>query len=108
MKPDRAVIAGYDDGYAGTSPVGSFAAGRSPFGLDDMAGNVSELVMDWHGTYDTSQTYNPTGPSTGEFRVVRGGGFDDDDVRFLRAVFRYESAPSRAGFDLGFRCARSP
>ncbi len=108
LKPDWTFIAGYDDGYAGTSPVGSFAAGRSPFGLDDMAGNVWEWVIDWHGEYDISATDNPTGPNTGEFRVYRGGSFFYGDVRDLRAAARYCDAPSYAAAYLGFRCARSP
>jgi len=107
VKPDWPVIGGYDDGYAGTAPVGSFPAGRSPFGLDDMAGNVWEWVSDWHANYDISATSNPSGPYSGSFRVFRGGSFISDDVRSLRAAFRYSGEPSGAGAFLGFRCARS-
>ena len=96
------------DRFSGTSPVGSFPAGRSPFGLDDMTGNVWEWVADWFGSYDISSTTNPMGPSSGEKRVVRGGGFGSGGVRFLRAADRSMGAPSVADDVLGFRCARSP
>ena len=101
------------DGFEGTSPVGSFPDGRSPFGLDDMAGNVWEWVSDWFDVdaYESSATSDPTGPSSGTTRVDRGdrgGSFGDDDVRSLRAANRSNFTPSYAYAALGFRCARSP
>jgi formylglycine-generating enzyme required for sulfatase activity len=69
-----------DDGFVETSPVGSFPAGASPYGLLDMAGNVWEWCMDvYNGNYYTNSPYkNPTGPpDTGQpdqERVNRGGG----------------------------------
>lgn len=97
-----------NDRFQETAPVGSFPAGRSPFGLDDMTGNVWEWVSDWYGVYDRAATNNPTGPDFGESRVYRGGCFYGDDVRYLRAALRYRLAPSVAYHALGFRCARSP
>ena len=79
-----------DDGYAQTSPVGSFPAGRSFFGALDMAGNVWE----W-----TASKFSLDGP------VVRGGSWNDD-ARNARASFRYWAVPGRGSGEVGFRCAR--
>ena len=69
-----------DDGFVETSPVGSFPAGASPYGLLDMAGNVWEWCYDIYDSnyYSNSPYKNPTGPpDTGQpdqERVNRGGG----------------------------------
>lgn len=79
------------DGYLRTAPVGSFPAGRSPFGLDDMAGNVWE----W-----TSSRF-PGAP--GE-RVIRGGGWGNNPY-CLRTAYRHGNPPDTALDMVGFRCA---
>ncbi len=94
-----------NDGYAATSPVDAFPAGVSPDGIYDMAGNVEEWVNDWsRRTYTSDPVTNPTGPSSGSFRVIRGGswylvGFS------LRAANCNGLAPSYRHDDYGFRCA---
>ena len=56
-----------DDGFAETSPVGSFPDGASPYGVLDMSGNVLEWVADWYAAdyYQRSPTSNPLGPDSG-------------------------------------------
>jgi formylglycine-generating enzyme required for sulfatase activity len=95
-----------DDGYAFTAPVGSFPEGASWVGALDMAGNVWEWVADWYGGdyYARAPRENPTGPSDGDLRVLRGGSWLDDEW-LVRGAFRYWYAPINSIGSLGFRCA---
>ena len=92
------------------APVGSFEAGKSPYGIYDMAGNVWEWVSDWYDEayYKNSPSQNPTGPSTGGFKVIRGGSWNTS-ARNLRSADRYLDPPSfRSLYFPGFRCAKNP
>jgi formylglycine-generating enzyme required for sulfatase activity len=95
-----------DDGYARTAPAGSYPAGASPYGCLDMAGNVWEWCDDWYGEnyYASSASNNPTGPSSGSRRVLRGGSWNYG-ARYLRCSYRYWFEPSYRNYGLGFRCA---
>ena len=96
-----------DDGWQTTAPVGSFPADVSPFGVLDMAGNVSEWVADRFAPYPTDALTDPTGPPAGKARAWRGGGWCDTVLTVARADWRMGSAPDFAVPALGFRCARS-
>jgi len=61
------------DGYAGTAPVGSFESGASWRGVQDLAGNVWEWVADWYAAYPAEAQENPGGPESGDYKVLRGG-----------------------------------
>jgi iron(II)-dependent oxidoreductase len=93
------------------APVGSYHSDVSPYGMHDMAGNVSEWVADWHESkyYQRSPERNPTGPLTGEDKVVRGASWDDD-LKWARsnarAVYRSRLSPNAKSLRQGFRCAR--
>ena len=50
----------------------------NPWGLYDIHGNVWEWCEDWYGVYHADAATDPTGPSTGSFRLVRGGGWPCD------------------------------
>jgi formylglycine-generating enzyme required for sulfatase activity len=101
------VVAAYDDGFPFTAPVGSFPRGASPYGAEDMAGNVWEWVRDWFAedTYRQSPPEDPQGPPSGKYRVLRGGSWNDSDWN-LRSASRLKLLPGfRVNF-VGFRCAQ--
>jgi len=89
-----------------TSPVTDYEGGVSPYGALNMAGNVWEWVRDWYGSdyYSKSPAKNPTGPTSGSFRVMRGGSRYFSD-RGIRAANRSDSSPTYTNNDYGFRCA---
>jgi formylglycine-generating enzyme required for sulfatase activity len=94
-----------DDGYADTAPVGAYPGGASWCGALDMAGNVWEWVADWYGDYPSGRQVNPTGPSSGEKRVLRGGSWGSSQYE-ARCAARYGPPPGGSSDDVGFRCAR--
>jgi formylglycine-generating enzyme required for sulfatase activity len=91
-----------DDGYPESSPVGSFPIGASPFGMEDMAGNVWEWCLDFIGAYRGTPKTNPRGAISGAKRVYRGGSWKS---RFnsLRTTTRGGNVPNYSCNDLGFR-----
>jgi formylglycine-generating enzyme required for sulfatase activity len=93
-----------DCGFAETSPVGAFPLGASPFGIEDMAGNVWEWCVDYYEPYRGGERVNPRGATAGSKRVYRGGSWKS---RFssLRATTRGSNIPSFSCNDLGFRVA---
>ena len=95
-----------NDGYAGTAPVGSFPLGRSRFGPYDVVGNVWEWTADWFGPYKPGAEVDPTGPKTGQKRVIRGGAFNGSQASWLRPSFRYAQDPGAKSHGIGFRCAK--
>ena len=95
--------------YVGdTSAVGSFVSGASPYGAQDMAGNVNEWAADWYAAdyYSVSPSLNPSGPDSGTYRVVRGGSWTNHQF-LVRSSLRLFYKPDSAFFNLGFRCAVS-
>jgi formylglycine-generating enzyme required for sulfatase activity len=86
-----------------TVNVGSFAP--NGWGLYDMHGNVWEWCWDWFGDYTSGAEANPTGPSTGALRVLRGGSWDSG-ARHLRSADRHYIAPSGRVSSVGFRLVR--
>ena len=92
-----------------TKPVGSYASGISPYGVHDMAGNVWEWCSDWYGSsyYANAPKDNPTGPASGEYRVLRGGSWIINDPTRFRCAGRDRYGPGDRDVYSGFRCALS-
>jgi formylglycine-generating enzyme required for sulfatase activity len=90
---------------SGPAVVGSRSpAGDTSDGVRDMAGNVAEWVWDRYGTYSGDEQVDPHGPSEGERRVLRGGGYRDTSDG-VRTMARLGVSPYSRSEGVGFRCA---
>ena len=87
-------------------PVGSYEAGKSPYGVYDVVGNVWEWVNDWYDAryYERSPSKNPKGPQEGTKKVIRGAGWQNETPT-VRIFTRVESDPMMRNESTGFRCA---
>ena len=94
----------YDNSGSKTHNVGTKAPNE--LGIYDMSGNVWEWCQDWKGSYIGSAQTNPKGPSSGSYRVDRGGSWFNF-AWSCRVACRYCHTPDYRYFDLGFRLALS-
>ena len=97
----------YTENVGDTTEVGSYPEGASWCGALNMGGNVMEWVSDWFGDYPSERQKNPTGPTSGEHRVLRGNRWGmvpwiTQSYR-TRSVYRDVADPLSNG---GFRCAK--
>jgi formylglycine-generating enzyme required for sulfatase activity len=97
-----------EDGYAGTSPVTAFPA--NPFGLYSVSGNTWEWCADWfHPSYHlVGPRTNPTGPSLGKARAMKGGSYlcHASYCNRYRVAARTANTPDSSTGNIGFRCVR--
>lgn len=120
-EPPSEIYANFNRLVGDTSRVGSYAAGASPYGALDMAGNVWEWVSDLYAIhyYEISPEDNPTGPddSSGiRLRAIRGGSFQDEWINIRLSKRGSELGPDpdapygspaiegQASAKIGFRC----
>ncbi len=95
--------ANYEMAVGDTTPVGLYPAGNSVEGLCDMLGNVWEWCSDWYREYSEAGQDNPTGPPSGEEKIVRGGSWVFSP-RIVRVSDRFRYVPTYRDNSIGFRC----
>ena len=94
------------DGNSGGKPHSVKTKKPNELGLYDMSGNVMEWCQDLYGSYGSNAQTNPTGPDSGSYRVLRGGGWGSVE-RGCRSSFRAYYSPGYRYYSLGFRLALS-
>jgi formylglycine-generating enzyme required for sulfatase activity/tetratricopeptide (TPR) repeat protein len=96
----------FNNSIGDTTEVGDYPNGASPYGAFDMAGNVEEWVNDWYdGTYyENLPSFNPFGPDSSVYRVLRGGSWLDGNLN-VGSANRSWNYPSGTYYYVGFRCA---
>jgi formylglycine-generating enzyme required for sulfatase activity len=99
-----AALAGYDDSFPITAPVGRFPA--APLGLFDLGGNAAEWVHDRFSIAVPGgpPVVDPTGPADGQYHVIRGSSWRSGSIGELRQAYRDFGDTGR--LDVGFRIAR--
>ena len=83
-----------------TTAVGSYPP--NAFGLYDLHGNVWEWCADWFGIYPNQSLKDPTGPTSGQLRVLRGGSWCNYG-RDCRSSYRNDNVPGNRSYYFGFR-----
>ncbi len=101
--------------YDGLAPVATYTgqtingvttySNASIYGVYDLLGNIAEWVNDRYQSdyYGVSPASNPTGPTSGDYRVYRGGSYDTEASN-IRIGLRFKTLPSVRPYTTGFRC----
>jgi formylglycine-generating enzyme required for sulfatase activity len=100
-------VMGWYCGNSGKKPHPVAQRKPNAFGLYDMHGNIWEWCQDWYGPYLSGDVNDPTGPSSGSTRVLRGGGWHED-VAGCRSALRVGRSPTSSAGTMGFRLALTP
>lgn len=94
----------HSNSSGGPTEVGKYKSNE--LGIYDMSGNVSEWCQDWYGEYNDNNQMDPSGPSVGRYRVMRGGSWFDS-ANGSRVSRREWASESSNGSLVGFRLALS-
>ncbi len=97
-------VNGSDSYLRKTVAVDQYAA--NGYGLYNMHGNAAEWVWDWYDEYDTSATSNPTGRSSGNAKIIRGGGWNDHP-KHIRSAYRGAQPADVGLYSIGVRPVRN-
>ncbi len=84
-----------------TADVGTYP--RLANGLGDMCGNVWKWMQNWYVPYSKDAVIDPTGPTSGKCKSLRGGSWFNDDPQYLRAAHRGYDDPDDRHDSFGFR-----
>ncbi|HJM27751.1 MAG: formylglycine-generating enzyme family protein [Acidimicrobiales bacterium] len=101
--PDNNLVA---DGWYGTAPVGTYPL--NAYGIGEMTGNVWEWCQDWFAADHGENENNPSGPESGELKVIKGGSYlcHESYCNRYRVAARSSTTPNSAMGHLGFRTVR--
>lgn len=91
-----------DYNWPGSDTSYQTTSGANGYGLHDMAGNAWEWCADWYDSYSLDPQTNPAGPGTGDYRVLRGGSWNDYSYH-CRVASRDNLVPSSRNHTYGFR-----
>jgi formylglycine-generating enzyme required for sulfatase activity len=107
VEPDPNRANYHDTGIGATSAVGCFPGGASPYGVEDLSGNVWEWTRSLYKDYLYDPRDGREDLEAGGGRVMRGGSFDDDTWD-VRCASRGWNPPDYRGGYYGFRVVVSP
>lgn len=95
---------------SGPAPVGSFPAGASWVGVQDMAGNAMEWVQDWldFNYYKQKVKNDPQGPEAGTHKIEKGGWWGSNPFVARGAYHHFEDPPTYQDHHIGFRIVTPP
>ncbi|OQA20006.1 MAG: Serine/threonine-protein kinase PrkC [bacterium ADurb.Bin363] len=91
----------------GTTPVGCFSSGVSPYGLMDIAGNVSEWCSDTYKSPLVSGTLKKREEEK-DIKICRGGSWRGVLINYFKVCHRRKSVYYETFDDVGFRCCQTP
>ena len=100
---DALYAVGWDTDNSGNVTHDVKTRNPNELGIYDMSGNVAEWCQDWMGTYTSTPQTDPTGPMSGQRKIVRGGSWNSYSSSDCRTTARSSNIPEARNSSLGFR-----